>query len=86
MRLREAKAMDISKKLEDYASEEGYGVGSYFTQKKNLVIVWSMITTSDEMMAVLKASHKKLQLDQSWRMYCVQYTLASDNLSRHSNV
>ena len=44
--------MDISKKLEDYASEEGYGVGSYFTQKKNLVIVWSMITTSDEMMAV----------------------------------
>jgi len=86
MRLREAKAVDISKKLEDYASEEGYGVGSYFTQKKNLVIVWSMITTSDEMMAVLKASHKKLQLDQSWRMYCVQYTLASDNLSRHSNV
>ena len=78
--------MDISKKLEDYASKEGYGVGSYFTQKKNLVIVWSMITTSDEMMAVLKASHKKLQLDQSWRMYCVQYTLASDNLSRHSNV
>ena len=52
MRLREAKAMDISKKLEDYASEEGYGVGRYFTQKKNLVIVWSMITTSDEMMAV----------------------------------
>ena len=86
MRLREAKAVDISKKLEDYASEEGYGVGSYFTQKKNLVIVWSMITTSDEMMAVLKASHKKLQLDQSWRMYCVQYTLASDNLSQHSNV
>ena len=86
MRLREAKAVDISKKLEDYASEEGYGVGSYFTQKKNLVIVWSMITTSDEMMAVLKASHNKLQLDQSWRMYCVQYTLASDNLSRHSNV
>ena len=42
MRLREAKAVDISKKLEDYASEEGYGVGRYFTQKKNLVIVWSM--------------------------------------------
>lgn len=62
MRLREAKAVDISKKLEDYASEEGYGVGSYFTQKKNLVIVWSMITTSDEMMAVLKASHKNYSL------------------------
>ena len=60
MRLREARAVDISKKLEDYASEEGYGVGSYFTQKKNLVIVWSMITTSDEMMAVLKASHNKM--------------------------
>ena len=44
------------------------------------------VATSDEMMAVLKASHNKLQLDQSWRMYCVQYTLASDNLSRHSNV
>ena len=58
--VREARAMDISKKLEDYASEEGYGVGRYFTQKKNLVIVWSMITTSDEMMAVLKASHNKM--------------------------
>jgi len=54
MRLREARAVDISKKLEDYASEEGYGVGRYFTQKKNLVIVWSMRTTSDEMMAVSK--------------------------------
>ena len=59
MRLREDRAVDISKKLKDYASEEGYGVGSYFTQKKNLVIVWSMITTSDEMMAV-KASHNKM--------------------------
>ena len=60
MRIREDRAVDISKKLKDYASEEGYGVGSYFTQKKNLVIVWSMITTSDEMMAVLKASHNKM--------------------------
>ena len=52
--IQKAKAVDISKKLEDYASKEGYGVGSYFTQKKNLVVVWSMRTTSDEMMTVSK--------------------------------